>query len=136
MRLINRCIALGGRFIVNDMSPERLALRSPSNADRLLVAGEQPGLMQELGFAYASSGDMDLAIATLERNLRRYPDFFLSHFSLGQIYCGKRRDAENGRAHLDAFVDAARSAGKSPAQGVDLEHLIQEAQQLRASCAS
>jgi tetratricopeptide (TPR) repeat protein len=110
--------------------------------DRLLAEGEQPGILHELGYVYAASGDNDVAIATLEENLRRFPDFYISHFPLGQLYCDVRKDAAKGRQHLAAFVAAVqnnptRSASeerKAGGNGKTLTQLVEEARQLQSSC--
>jgi tetratricopeptide (TPR) repeat protein len=110
-------------------------------SDRILVEGEQPGLLQELGYAYAASGDEDLAITTLEENLRRFPAFYPSHFSLAQLYCKRRRDAPRGREHLATFMVGLRRDQAKPrdAEGRLLEEpklsqLLRDAQALQASC--
>jgi tetratricopeptide (TPR) repeat protein len=109
-------------------------------ADRILVEGENARLLHDLGFNYAADGNVDLAISTLEQNLRRFPDFFLSHFSLGQLYCDKRKDKTAGQAHFDAFIVAAeraRSSGQAASSLLTRDKLqkhIQDAQQARGKC--
>ena len=111
-------------------------------ADRILVEGENGRLLHELGFNYVASGNVDLAISTLEQNLRRFPDFFPSHFSLGQLYCNKHKDKTAGKAHFDAFITAAERARSSDQAAPSLltrdklQKQIQEAQQERNNCGA
>ena len=106
--------------------------------DRILVEGESAGLLQELGFTYATQGNTTVAIATFEDNLARNPTFFQSHYSLGQIYCTQRRDVGKGRAHLDAFIKAAEASKRSPEIGTPripkLDEYIKEAHTLLREC--
>src|SRR5262249_25757618 len=88
-------------------------------ADRILVEGETPSLLQEVGFAYAASGNTTLAISTLEDNVKRFPEFFPTHLTLADLYCAGK-DEPKARAHLTAFVTGARAA---LAKG-DGEHLL------------
>ena len=55
-------------------------------ADRILVEGETPELLQELAFSYARSENRAVAITTFEELEQRFPDFFPARFSLGQLY--------------------------------------------------
>jgi tetratricopeptide (TPR) repeat protein len=111
-------------------------------ADRILIEGEKADLLHELAFTYAATGNVDLAISTLEQSLRRFPDFFLSHFSLGQLYCDNRKDKTAGRTHFDAFMAAAKDALSSGHAASSLltrdklEEHIQEAQKERNSCGT
>ena len=47
-----------------------------------------------LGFAYASTGRIEEAIATFKRVLTRNPDFLPAHGFLAAIYSGSGREAE------------------------------------------
>jgi tetratricopeptide (TPR) repeat protein len=108
-------------------------------SDRILVEGESPALLQELAFALAVSGESATAISTLEGSLRRFPDFYPSRFSLGQLYC-EAKDVTRGHAELDAFLSAAHASTSPSATGKPLmrpdklEGLVHDAESLRASC--
>jgi tetratricopeptide (TPR) repeat protein len=105
--------------------------------DRILVEGETAGLLQEMGFVFARSGEPALAVGTYEELERRFPDYFPARFSLGQLYC-ERRLVAKGQAQLDGFLAAGRAA---LAGGHDLlmerpklEALVRDAKTLRTTC--
>ncbi len=108
--------------------------------DRLLVDGESPGLLHELGWSYAVQGNRTVAVATFEDNLRRNPTFYPSHFSVGQLYCDEKREPGKGRAHLQAFLDRGETDLRKPkAEQLviarsELEVMVREAHQLFETC--
>ena len=93
--------------------------------DRILAEGETPSLLQEVGFAYAASGNLTMAISTLENNLQRFPEFFPTHFTLADLYCS-RKEVAKAQVQLTAFLTAARAA---LAQG-DRAHMLMERKKL------
>ena len=109
-------------------------------ADRILVEGETPSLLQEVGFAYAASGNTTMAISTLENNLQRFPEFFPSHLTLADLYCAGK-DEPKAQAHLTAFLAGARTAlAKGDAEHLlmsrkKLETLVHEAEARPKTCA-
>lgn len=54
--------------------------------DLLQYYGEDPLLYQELSFAYYQNQLVELAIETLEMNLIKFPEYYISYYSLGQIH--------------------------------------------------
>lgn len=54
--------------------------------DLLQYYGEDPVLYQELSYAFYQNQMVELAIETLEMNLRKFPDYYISYYSLGQIH--------------------------------------------------
>jgi tetratricopeptide (TPR) repeat protein len=108
-------------------------------ADRLLVEGETPELLQELAFSYARSENRAVAITTFEELEQRFPDFFPARFSLGQLYC-LGRDFAKGRAQLDGFLASGRAAlAGAPGHPMlmdraKLEGLVRSAEVLRTTC--
>ena len=55
-------------------------------SDILQYYGEDPLLYQELSFAYYQNQLVELAIETLEQNLLKFPEYYISYYSLGQIH--------------------------------------------------
>lgn len=55
-------------------------------ADILQYYGEDPALYQELSFAYYQNQLVELAIETLEMNIKKFPEYYISYYSLGQIH--------------------------------------------------
>lgn len=54
--------------------------------DILQYYGEDPALYQELSFAYYQNQLVELAIETLEMNIKKFPEYYISYYSLGQIH--------------------------------------------------
>lgn len=54
--------------------------------DILQYYGEDPAIYQELSFAYYQNQLVELAIETLEMNLIKFPKYYISYYSLGQIH--------------------------------------------------
>ncbi len=74
--------------------------------DLLKYYGETPELYQELGFAYYSNDMVDMAIDSLETNIQKFPDYYISYYSLGQIYY-LTKNYSRAKELLNIFVDKA-----------------------------
>ncbi len=79
------------RFILNEL---KYAYAETGDIQRLKEVindisqyyGEDPLLYQELSFAYYQNQLVELAIETLETNLIKFPQYYISYYSLGQIH--------------------------------------------------
>jgi predicted Zn-dependent protease len=76
---------------------------------RAFEGSENPYFIDTLGWAQFRNGDVDSAIATLERTVRLADNFAEAHYHLGAAYLAAGREAE-GRASLEKAVSQAPQA--------------------------
>ena len=88
-------------------------------AEAEFLAGEKPYLKRELATAYNKTGLHDMALAILEDSYARFPDFYMSAFSLGIIYFNKKNDLQNAKYYMQRFIDGVKEQS-SENQGIKL----------------
>jgi tetratricopeptide (TPR) repeat protein len=100
-------------------------------AEAEFLAGEKPHLKRDLARGYNKAGLHDMALAILEDSFVRFPDFYMSAFSLGRIYYKKKNDMQNAKFYMQRFIDGVKEqSSKNP--GIKLtsgtmEEMISEA---------
>ena len=98
------------------------------------IYGDNPELNMELAFCQYKQKDTDLAISTLERNIKKFPDYYLSYYTLAQMY-HKEKNCNKARELLKVFLDNVdreyleRSSAKN-----DPDAILDDARKMYESC--
>lgn len=74
-------------------------------AEAEFLAGEQPYLKRLLALGYNEKGMYDMALAILEDSFAKFPDFFLTAYSMGNIYARQKNDLERAGYYMQKFKD-------------------------------
>jgi len=103
--------------------------------DIALIYGESFDLYHELGFAYAKAGKADSAIAVFENLLEKFPDSYLSRYTLGRIYFFDKKDKKRAKELLEAFLESAREKRLDVNAGITLDQMVEEATKIVKECS-
>jgi tetratricopeptide (TPR) repeat protein len=102
--------------------------------DMIGCFGDQPMLFQELAFSYYKAEKKDMAIRTLEQNIKKYPSFLISYFTLGQIY-HEGEKCDKARIYLGYFIN---NSSEKDFEGYRMDndhaHYLNEAKRMVETC--
>ncbi|MFW5861819.1 MAG: tetratricopeptide repeat protein [Spirochaetota bacterium] len=98
------------------------------------IYGDNPELNMELAFCQYKQKDTDLAMNTLQSNINKFPDYYLSYYTLAQMYHDKK-NCKRTRELLKVFLDNAdrKYLQKSSAKN-DPDKILDDAQKMYESC--
>jgi tetratricopeptide (TPR) repeat protein len=92
------------------------ALELAQHAEKLRP--EDPTIIDTVGWIQYKSGELDLALATLERALAKQPDSGVINYHVGQLFFEKDRLAEAREKLEKALADDAPFQGRAEAQAL------------------
>ena len=71
--------------------------------DMIKYYGDDPALLHELAYAYEQDKKRDMAVATLEKNIAKFPKYYHSYYFLGSLYY-KQKNYKQATEVLEAYV--------------------------------
>lgn len=102
--------------------------------DRVMIGADERIIYHELGFFYANNNQYELSVATFEKLLQKYPDYYISYYTLGSIYLNSLNNKEKAKYNLEIFLKNIDKIKELNARGVDIEELKKDALKMIKEC--
>lgn len=100
----------------------------------VLIFGERPEFYHEFAFAVINAGDREGAMKLLEENITRFPEFYVSYYTLGQMYFQDGR-CDTARKFLSVMLSKAKKEHFENTPYYDqYDQLMSEAKRMHDSC--
>lgn len=102
--------------------------------EQVLLFGERPEFFHEFVFAVINTGDRQGAMKLLEENIVKFPEFYVSYYTLGQMYYQDGM-CDRAKALLSVMLSKAKKVHFEDTPYYDqYDQLMSEARRMHDSC--
>jgi tetratricopeptide (TPR) repeat protein len=102
--------------------------------DRVMIGGNERSIYHELGFAYANNKEYDKSVAIYEKLLNKYPDYYISYYTLGSIYLTGLKNKEKAKYNFEKFLNNVDKMNDFNIKGYNKEDLIKSTKKMIKEC--